>query len=302
MSRTLFLSLATVALFVLPLLIGLPALYLVRGQEVKPELREEHDVVFGKGGDQELKLDLAMPKDGTGPFPVVICLHGGGWTRGDRADMKITLEALARRGYVAVSPDYRLAPKDRFPAQIEDCKAAVRWLRANAETYKINPDRIGVVGFSAGAHLACLLGVTRKEDGLEGTGGNPDQSSSVQAVVSFFGPTDLTGQGFGKDVEKQSFVPLLGGTLAEKKDAYLKASPITYAGKHAPPFLFFHGTNDHLVPVKQSELLADKLKEAGVKTELVVLEGAGHGWEGETLQKSIAKMMIFLDDQLKKKR
>ncbi len=294
MTRNLLLILGVVAL------IALPALFLVRAQDTKPEARVERDLVYGKGGDTDLKLDLAMPKDGDGPFPVVVCLHGGGWTRGERGDLRATIENLARRGYVAVSVDYRLAPKDRFPAQIEDCKAAVRWLRANAKEYKINPDRIGVVGFSSGAHLACLLGVTRKDDGFEGQGGNADESSAVQAVVSFFGPTDLTQEGFGKDVEKENLLPLLGGTRAEKRDEYRKASPVTYAGKHAPPFLFFHGGNDHIVPLKQSELLADRLKEAGVSAELVALEKEGHGWQGPALLKSIARMIDFLNIHLKK--
>src|SRR6185312_16329435 len=113
--------------------------------------------------------------------------------------MQGTIEVLARRGYVAVSPDYRLAPRDHFPAQIEDCKAVVRWLRANAEKYHINPQRIGAFGFSAGAHLACLLGVTSKDEGLDGNGGNAEQSSAVQAVVSFFGPTDLADAELSKE-------------------------------------------------------------------------------------------------------
>ncbi len=291
--RNLLLSLGLVAA------IALPAFFLVRAQEAKPEARVERDLVYGKGGDTDLKLDLAMPKTGDGPFPVVVCIHGGGWTHGDRADLRNTIEALACKGYVAVSVDYRLAPKDRFPAAVEDCKAAVRWLRANAATYKINSERIGVVGFSSGGYLACMLGVTRKADGFEGSGGNPEQSSAVQAVVSFFGPTDLTQDGFGKDVAKENLVPFLGGTLTENKDLYQKASPVTYAGKHAPPFLFFHGGNDHIVPLKQSELLADKLKEAGASVELVALEKEGHGWQGPALLKSIAQMIIFFDKKLK---
>jgi acetyl esterase/lipase len=275
------------------------ALLLVRAPEAKGEVRIERGLVFGKGGDRDLLLDLAVPKDVDGPFPVVLCIHGGGWTRGDRADMQKTIETLAGHGYVAVSVDYRLAPKDRFPAALEDCKAAVRWLRANAGQYKIDPDRIAAVGFSAGAHLACMLGVTRKEDGLEGSGGNADQSSAVQAVVSFFGPTDLTREDFGKDVPRENLQPFLGGTPAEKKDDYRKASPVTYAGKHAPPFLFFHGTSDHIVPIKHSEVLLARLKDAGVSAELVTMENEGHGWDGPALLKSIARMIVFLDQHLK---
>jgi acetyl esterase/lipase len=137
----------------------------------------------------EFQLNLAMPKKGKGPFPAVVCIHGGGWYQGQPQDLNSMTELLARRGYVAATVSYRLVPSARFPARIEDCKAAVRWLRANARQYPINPDRIGAIGFSAGSHLSYLLGVTDKKDGLEGTGGNPQLSSRVQAMVSFFGRT-----------------------------------------------------------------------------------------------------------------
>ncbi len=256
-------------------------------------------IVFGKGGTTELRLDLARPlKEGS--FPAIVCIHGGGWVSGDRKQLRKTIEVLARRGYVAISPDYRLAPRHRFPAQVEDCKAAIRWLRANAETYHVNTKRIGVVGFSAGGHLACLLGVTSKDDGLEGDGGNAEQSSAVQAVVSFFGPTDLTRDVWDSDVRTKNLVPLLGGTPDEKADAYRKASPLIYAGKNAPPFLFIHGTEDRVVPIQQAKDLAEKLRQAGGSARLVAVEGEGHGWRGEKLLRTLAQMMDFFDETLKK--
>ena len=203
---------------------------------------------------------------------------------------------------MAISPDYRLAPRDRFPAQIEDCKAAVRWLRANAEKYHVNPQRIGAFGFSAGRHLACLLGVTRKDDGLEGDGGNAEQSSAVQAVVSFFGPTDFTQPVWSKEVREQHLLPFLGGTADEKADVYRCASPLTYAGKNAPPFLFVHGTVDAIVPLQQSELMVKKLRQADVSARLITADGEGHGWgwSRENRLRSIAHMMVFFDENLKK--
>src|SRR5262249_51489713 len=154
-------------------------------QENKRPVQVEKDLVYGKGGDTDLQLDLAMPKDGAGPFPALVCIHPGSWRQGNRQQLGQTIEVLAGHGYAAVTVSYRLVPTAIFPAQIEDCKAAVRWLRANAKKYKVDPDRIGAIGFSAGGHLACLLGTTDRNDGLEGNGGNPEQSSRVQAVVSF---------------------------------------------------------------------------------------------------------------------
>ena len=165
------------------------------------EIDLERDILYGQAGDTKLKLDLAKP-EGDGPFPAIVFIHGGGWLGGHRNAYRSAIEEAARRGYVAVTISYRLVQFEEpvtestkgdpiFPAQVHDAKAAVRWLRANAEKYDVDPERIGVTGASAGGHLSLMVGLTDAEDGLEGDSGSPDQSSRVQAVVNMFGPTEL---------------------------------------------------------------------------------------------------------------
>ncbi len=274
---------------------------LVRAQD-KPAVRVERDLVYGKGGDTDLKLNLAMPAKGDGPFPAIVCIHGGGWRGGQRENLDGLTRILAAHGYVAATVSYRLVPKAMFPAQIEDCKAAVRWLRANARKYHVNPDRIGAVGFSAGGHLVSLLGTSDKNDGLEGKGGHPEQSSRVEAVVSFFGPTDFTTKDWSDDVEKRFLVPFLGGSFKDKEAAYKRASPVTYVTKDDPPFLFFHGTKDPLVGLRQSQELADRLKKVGVSARVVVMKGDGHGWGGEKQKQTLDQTIAFFDEILKGKK
>jgi acetyl esterase/lipase len=206
---------------------------------------------------------------------------------------------LANRGFVAATVSYRLAPKYKFPAQIEDCKAAVRWLRANAKTYKINPDRIGAVGFSAGGHLVSLLGAAGKNAGLEGSGGHPEQSSQVQAVVNFFGPTDFITKTWSKDIEEKYFIPFLGATYENDREIYKKASPLYYASKDNPPFLFIHGDKDTLVGIHHAKVMDAKLRDVGASSRLLVMQGQGHGWLGEPLFKSLDETAKFFEDKLK---
>lgn len=273
----------------------------VASPETQPTLRREFDLPFAQVGDETLRLDLSLPTTSDGPFPVVLCLHGGGWVAGSRKQMTHTLEVLARRGYVACAPDYRLAPQHRWPACLHDCKAAVRWLRAHAGKYGLDPSRIGVVGLSAGGHLACLLGVTDPRDGLEGTGGNLDRSSAVQAVVSLSGPTDLTSAMLhSMEVRSRNLEPLLGGPPEAKADLYRQASPALYQPRTPPPFLLIHGGKDPIVPPSQATTFAEKLRQSGGQARVLLLEDQGHTWAGRALTKSIDQFLTFLDETLQK--
>jgi acetyl esterase/lipase len=274
------------------------ATFVARGGDA--DVRVERDLAYGKGGDVDLKLDLAMPAEARGPYPAVVCIHGGAWQAGKRQELDGLTRTLARRGFVAAAVTYRLTPKYAFPAQIEDCKAAVRWLRANATKYHVRPEAIGAIGFSAGAHLACLLGTADASAKLEGEGGNSDQSSRVQAVVSFFGPTDFTTKTWKKNVEDTFLVPLFGGSFEEKKELYAKGSPLVYVTKDDPPFLFFHGAKDTLVGIEHSEKMVKKLTEVGVSARLVALPDAGHGWSGDPLTRTIDESIRFFEEKLKK--
>ena len=267
-----------------------------------PEIQIENSVKYGKGGDTDLLLDIAIPAKGAGPFPTIICIHGGSWKSGKRQDLSLITKILASRGFVAATISYRFLQVAKFPAQIEDSKAAVRWLRANAAKYKIDKDHMGVVGFSAGAHLACLLGTTGKSDNLEGTGGSPEQASNVQAVVDFFGPADFTTQDWPEEAETKTLAPFLGDTFANRPDLYRRASPIIYVKSGAPPFLIFHGTEDKTVSIRQSRTFAKKLEETGVPVKLIEVPGAGHGWRGDLMLKSNEEMVAFFNANLRPKK
>ncbi len=263
------------------------------------KIKTESDITYSKVDNQELKLDIAYP-DGKGPYPAIVCVHGGAWHFGKRTDLDWMPRWFVPEGYVVVTISYRLLPEGKFPAPVEDCKTAVRWLRADAEKYHIDKDRIGAVGFSAGGHLVCMLGVTDSKDGFDGKQ-LPGYSSKVQAVVSFFGPTDLSLFGGDFAAENTTFVPMLGATYKDKPELYRKASPITYVKRNAPPFLFMHGTKDWLVPIEHSRKMMDKLKEAGGKPEIFEVKDEGHGdWNRARWQQTMAACVKFFDEHLKK--
>jgi acetyl esterase/lipase len=275
-------------------------------QESKPVVEES--VVYGKAGTTELKLDLARPA-GSGPFPAIVFIHGGGWSGGSREGYRSQIEEAARRGYVAVSISYRLmqfneAEKETttaspiFPAQIHDAKAAVRWVRANASKYHVDPNRIGVTGGSAGGHLSLLVGLTDPKSKLEGESGTPDQSSRVQAVVNVFGPTDMAAC-YRTSSVAWIFRLFMGGTPDEVADTYKSASPLTYVSKDDPPVLTLHGDQDLLVPVAQATALDEKMKSIGASHTLTVFKGQGHGFAGEYKIKEHDAMWAFFDEHLK---
>ena len=228
----------------------------------------------------DLKLDLYVPQKAEGPMPLVVWIHGGGWRSGSK-DSCPALPML-RFGFAVASINYRLTDVAVFPAQIHDCKAAIRYLRATTKTYNIDPDRIGVWGASAGGHLAALLGTTNGNKKLEGSVGDYlNAVSDVQAVCDWFGPSDFLTMPIGKRQFKAGQDPevkFLGGSIAEKQTLAEQCSPATHVTKDAPPFLIMHGDQDPLVPLQQSQLLYDLLKAAGVDSKLIVMEGSGHGF------------------------
>jgi acetyl esterase/lipase len=264
-------------------------------------IRQELDVVYGHAGGEDLQLDLFAPKDAPGPFAAVVVLHGGGWAKGSREVVRPIAAALAAQGYVTASVGYRLAPRHKFPAQIQDAKCAVRWLRANAERCHIDSQHIGALGFSAGAHLALLLGLTDPNDGLEGTGGNPEQSSRVQAVINISGPTDLT-QPLWPDATRLVLADFLGGSREQFPGTYRAASPVSYIHRGAPPVLTIHGTADSVVPYEQAELLHSALRKARVPSRLTALHGRDHGdnWSPKEQQGNAKAMLAFLDANLRR--
>ncbi len=266
-----------------------------------PKVSTANDVVYAKPGGGELKLDLARPAEGDGPFPAIVVIHGGGWRAGNKADNRPILAELAKRGYVAISPQYRFCPKDTFPAQVLDVKASVRWLKAHAEEYKVDGKHVGAMGFSAGGHLALMLGLTGKDDGLEGDAPADAPDTQVLAVVNYFGPTDLAADDI-PEVTRPLVSDFLGGPAAEQAEAARKASPLSYVSKGDAAILTFQGTKDPLVPYSQAVKLNDAQTAAGVPGRVELLIGANHGWSGDDMIHTMGETVAFFDRYLKPAR
>jgi acetyl esterase/lipase len=286
--------------------LGLTALPLARSQQPDPKpkapslpegTKEFRDLRYGPHTERNT-LDLFVPKSDA-PLPLIVWVHGGAWQGGSKSGGNPALPYLAR-GYAVASINYRLSQHAVFPAQIHDCKAAVRLLRANAKKYNLNPDAFGVWGASAGGHLVALLGTGGDVKELEGNvGEHTGVSSRVHAVCDYFGPTDLVRLSPGN--AENAVSKLLGGPPREKKELATAANPITHASKDDPPFLIIHGDKDPLVPLSQSEILLDALKKAGVEAELIVIKDGGHGGPGFAARENQDKIAAFFDKHLKKK-
>ncbi|MFC1901464.1 alpha/beta hydrolase fold domain-containing protein [Chloroflexota bacterium] len=248
------------------------------------------DIKYGKAGNIPLLLDVYIPETPIAtPMPAIVYIHGGSWRIGNKAisnPLRSYRTYLARHGFLTVSINYRLSGVAPFPAAVEDCKCAVRWLRANAERYNVDPERIGVWGASAGGHLAMMVGCVDETADLEGNGGWSKHSSRVQAVCSYYGTADLPSEYPTVPNVRRSFdiEQFLGGTLDEFPQIYEAASPINYVTADDPPLLLVHGDLDPQVPFAQSEIMYRVCQQAGLKATLIEVTGGGHGGEGGVFQ------------------
>ncbi len=257
-----------------------------------PGVRRIADCEYSPNGHLRHRLDLYLPEDAPHPLPVILWIHGGGWVTGDKAGGPAI--QFATKGFAVASMNYRYSRHATFPAQLHDCKAAVRWLRANAKTYSLDPANIGAWGASAGGHLASMLGLTNGNELLEGVLGNAAQSSSVKAVVDWFGPTDFMTLG-SRDTRTQ----FLGGDALEHPDKANAASPIRYVTGQACPFYVVHGDQDPLVDYSQSDTFVKALEQAGVEVTFVTIAGARHGGSKFSRPDEIARIQAFFTKHLK---
>lgn len=266
------------------------------------------DLAYVAGGHERQKLDLYLPEKSAGPLPVIVWVHGGGWQGGSKNQCRPLADGFVARGYAVASIGYRLSGDAIFPAQLEDCKAAVRWLRARARDYGLDPARFAAWGSSAGGHLVALLGTTGDVPDFD-VGAHRDQPSRVQAVVDWFGPTDFNamdrhappGAGLKHDAPNSPESKLIGAPIADPahRAKVRRADPITYVSAGDPPFLIMHGDADGTVPHHQSVLLYDALAAAGVPVRFVTLAGAGHGTGGFGAPAAAELVASFLDHRLK---
>lgn len=277
------------------ILLGKVKLIDAKNVALPDNVEEILDVEYGTGGESKLKLDLYLPKGRKKATPAIIFIHGGAWKSGKSSDMKFYCVKFAEKGYVTATVTYRLMDEAPFPAAVHDVKCAVRWLRANAGKYQVDPERIVASGNSAGGHLSMMIGYS-DDPSLEGTGGNNNLSSSVCAVVNFYGPTDLTTDFAKKQELVERFVG--GKTFEEAPDAFKLASPLFHLTRDDPPTLIFHGTIDSTVPIAQADMLAEKLKELGIDYVYERYDGWPHAMD---LAEAVNQRCVYQMEQFFKK-
>lgn len=262
--------------------------------ESESTLRVEEGVVYSQPDGLDLALNFALPTTGRGPFPVILCIHGGGWKAGNRENYNGLIRQLAGTGYAAFSASYRLTTTHAWPAQIQDVRAALGWIRSEAQRLNLDIDRVGVMGHSAGGHLSLMLGLL------------PDVTRGdhrpIEAVVNFFGPTDMTAAGIYRPDIDTLIVELAGGRSREESpEVYRSFSPVTHISRGDPPILTFHGDADVVVPVGQARVLQEALEKtgAGVIHRLEIIEAKGHGWGGEDREATDRATVEFFDAYLR---
>ena len=259
--------------------------------QVPPGVEAFYDLPYVTNGHERQKLDLYVPKHAGGDkLPLIVWIHGGGYSSGSKTSCPPLKNGFAARGYAIASIGYRLTDAAPFPAQVQDCKSAVRWLRANAGKYGLDANRIVAWGSSAGASLSLFLGSTGNAKKYD-TSDNPQFSSAVQAVISYYGGGDMRAEGDNLTPRNlaagSTFEKYLGGPALENKEKAAEASAIIHVSKDSAPTHFFHGTADKTVPLARGMRMHEALGKAGVPTKMKTFDGAGHGgpmfWETETL-------------------
>ncbi len=266
------------------------------------EVEHRANVTFAKYGDREVALDLFVPKDGAARHPAIVCIHGGGWVKGDRSLMTPLARKLAERGFVAAAISYRLSGEKKFPAAIEDCKAAVRWLRAHADEFGVDSQAIGATGLSAGGHLAALLATSANATELEGDGGNREQSTWIQAAVAMGAQSDLESSRiaeWSRKPDEPYYRTFLGGSFDDVPNRYAAASPRHYLGGSKTPLAFITGELDH--PSTHADDMRGDLMRLGIPTGLTIIPQAPHSFLNNDvwLNAAVDAMASFFDLHLR---